>query len=61
LACGASGIPGIPGMSFIGAPMFVEQQFAGCEQHPPPQALAASAEHITPQQLKTEVAKIFNI
>jgi len=58
---GISGIPGIPGMSFIGALisifMLIEQQ----EPQPPPQAVAMSAEHKTPQQPRTEVARNFNM
>ena len=64
LACGAGGIgiPGIPGMSGIGALVFIfiEQQLAHDEQHPPA-ATAEFAQHTRPQQLRTDVAMNFNI
>jgi hypothetical protein len=56
---------GIPGMSFIGALismfMFIEQQLIACEQHPPPQANAASVQHKRPQQPRTDIATNFMI
>ena len=55
------GMPGIPGMSGMGAAIGIEQQLAACEQQPPSQAVAISPQHNRPQQLRTEVATNFII
>ena len=54
-------MPGIPGMSGMGAAIGIEQQLAACEQQPPPQAVATFPEHTKPQQLRTDVATNFII
>ena len=51
------GIPGIGALMFI----FIEQQLAGCEQQPPLQASASLAQHMRPQQPRTDVATSFNM
>jgi hypothetical protein len=54
-------MPGIPGMSGMGAAIGIEQQLAAFEQQPPPQAVATFPQHNRPQQLRTEVATNFII